>query len=268
MADIAFKGGRIAYDVVGPTAPWSDAAPGIVFVHGIGADRNIWSDWRQVLSARFRTVALELPGHGHSFRPDTTLDWKIDDLAEMVHAVARDADLERYILVGESMGGTMCLVAATARSEVAAVVTCSTAHIGGTLGHVQNWRRQIAEQGFKAWSDEMIDKRFFAWQTDAARRQWFSDTQCASDSETILQLADVLVGLDHTEQLAEITCPVLLIHPDSSPFIPLDIPVKLKQGLANGELMVIPGARHGIACSHGAECAHHAVRFLQRRQVV
>ena len=268
MAEIAFKNGRIAYDVIGPTAPWCDAAPGIVFVHGIGADRNIWSDWRQVLAPGFRTVALELPGHGRSFRPDSALDWQIDDLADMVHAVAEDAQLDRYILIGESIGGTMCLVAATGRREVAAVVTCSTAHIGGTLGHVQSWRQQIADRGFAAWSDEMIDRRFFSWQTDAARRQWFAETQCASDSETILQLADILVGLDHTEHLADIICPVLLIHPDSSPFIPLDVPVRLKQGLPNSELMVIPGARHGIACSHGAECADHTVGFLQRRQVV
>ena len=268
MGEVSFKNGRIAYDIVGPLAPWAADLPGIVFVHGIGADRDIWADWRQVLSPSFRTVALELPGHGHSFRPGAALDWDINDLAGMVHAVARDAALDRYVLIGESIGGTICLVAATARREVAGVVACSTAHIGGSLAHVQGWRQQMGSHGLEAWSQEMVENRFFEWQTDDARRQWFNRAQCASDGDTILQLADILVGLDHTDKLAAITCPVLLIHPDSSPFIPLDIPVKLKQGLPNGELMVIPGARHGIACSHGTQCANQAIAFLQRQRIV
>ncbi len=264
MADLKFKQGRIAYDVIGPTLPWAEAAPGIIFVHGIGADRDIWSEWRHALSPRFRTIAIDLPGHGKSFRPGAELGWDIDDLAAMVHAVGADVGLGRYCLVGESIGGTICLVAAHQRPEVAAVVTCSTAHVGGSLAHVREWRTRIAEQGFATWSKDMIEKRFTPWQTDDAHRNWFDRTQCASDSETILTLAEILVGLDYSEQLDGITCPVLLIHPDASPFIPLDIPVALKAELAHAELKVIPGARHGIACSHAIECAGAASAFLER----
>ena len=126
----------------------------------------------------------------------------------------------------------------------------------------------MAEQGFEAWSADMIEKRFTAWQTDDAHRDWFDKAQCASDSETILTLAEILVGLDYSGHLGGIGCPVLLIHPDSSPFIPLDIPVALKAGLPQAELKVIPGARHGIACSHAAECANAAIAFLERREIV
>ena len=96
MAEVNFKGGTISYDVIGPSLPWAEPAPGIVFVHGIGADRDIWSEWRATFAPRFRTVALDLPGHGQSFRPGADLGWDIDDLAAMVHAVAAHAGLERY----------------------------------------------------------------------------------------------------------------------------------------------------------------------------
>ena len=267
MAEIEFKGRRIACDAAPAKLPWAEPAPAIVFVHGIGADREIWSWWRQVLAGHFRTIALDMPGHGHSFRPGADLDWNIHDLADMIHAVAADAGAERIILIGESMGGTTCLVAAAGHPNVAAIATCSTAHIGGTLGHVQGWRKLMAEQGLEAWSRDMIEKRFAPWQTSDEQRDWFDRAQLASDGDTILQLADVLVGLDFTEQLLDINCPVLLMHPDSSPFIPLEIPVQLKSGLPDAELMVIPGARHGIALSHAHQCAGAVADFIRRREI-
>jgi 3-oxoadipate enol-lactonase len=166
-----------------------------------------------------------------------------------------------------SFGGTISLVAATGRSEVLGVVTCSTAHVGGSLGHVTGWRQAIAEYGIASWSLDMVDKRFSPGQTDDAHRQWFNEAQLASDAETILALADILVGFDHTAKLDEIECPVLLIHPDSSPFIPLSVAVTLKEGLPLGELMVIPGARRGIACSHGATCSKAAIAFMERHAI-
>ncbi|MEM7749250.1 MAG: alpha/beta hydrolase [Pseudomonadota bacterium] len=267
MADIEFKGRRIAYDVAEAKLPWAEPAPAIVFVHGIGADREIWSGWRQVLAGHYRTIALDMPGHGQSFRPGADLDWDIHDLANMVVAVAKDAGADRYILIGESMGGTTCLVAAADNPDVAAIGTCSTAHIGGTLGHVQGWRNVMSEQGLEAWSNDMIAKRFTSWQTSDEQRDWFYKAQMASDGETILQLADILVGLNFTDRLTEITCPVLLMHPDSSPFIPLDIPVQLKDGLPDAEMMVIPGARHGIALSHAHQCAGAIADFIRRREI-
>ncbi len=267
MAHIEFEGGRIAYDVVGPTTPWAETGPSIVFVHGIGADRNIWAEWRQQLAPRFHTVALELPGHGQSFRPGGALEWTIEDLAEMVHRVATETGADRYVLIGESMGGTICLVAATNHANVAGVVTCSTAHVGGSLGHVRGWRELMRAQGLAGWSADMLEKRFTPWQTDASHRDWFDKAQKASDGDTILALADILVGLDYSSELERIVCPVLLIHPDSSPFIALEIAVALKAGLPNGELMVIPGARHGIACSHGSSCARAAIEFMDRHGI-
>ncbi|MGI9424185.1 MAG: alpha/beta fold hydrolase [Hyphomicrobiaceae bacterium] len=264
MREIVFDGGQISYDVTEPPATAASPDVAIVFVHGIGADRTIWTDWRTALSPRMRTIVLDLPGHGRSFRPGAALDWDIVRLGNLVHAVAAHAGAHRVLLVGESIGGTICLAAAAGHAHVAGVVTCSTAHIGGSLAHVQGWRAMIDERGLSGWSQDMLEKRFFPGQATPTQTEWIDATQQASDPETILQLARILVGLDFTDRLNEIACPVLLIHPDSSPFIPLEIPVALKERLASAELMVIPRARHGIACSHAALCADAAIDFMDR----
>ena len=263
---IATAAGTIHAEATRP-APWAAPGPTVVFVHGVGADTGIWSDWRAVLGRRFPTVSLDLPGHGRSFRPTGALDWTFDDLVALVHRAGEAAGAGRLILVGESIGGTLCLAAAMDRDDVGAVVTASTAHVGGSLGHVREWRDLMATGGIEGWSADMLGKRFMPGQATAERRAWFDRAQRASDGETVLALADMLVGLDLTERLPAIRCPVLLIHPDSSPFIPLDLPVALRAGLPDAELMVIPGARHGIACSHGRTCADAALDFLARRGI-
>lgn len=272
MTEMSFAGGPVHLDFEAARAPWAPPAPPLLFVHGVGADTAIWSDWRMLLGGIFATAALDLPGHGRSFRPGGPVSWSFDDIAGLVRdaaaATMRTAGSDRVILVGESVGGTACLAAAAGNAAVAAVATCSTAHVGGSLRNVRPWRERIAVQGLASWSEDMLEKRFAPGQVDAGRRAWFGAAQCASDPEAILTLAELLVGLDLTPQLARITCPVLLMHPDDSPFIPLDVPVALKRGLPSAELMVLPGTRHGIACSHGAVCAEATRAFLDRRGVI
>ena len=218
-----------------------------------------------------KVQALDLPGHGRSFRPERPIAWTFDGIAGLVRdaaaATMREAGAEHIILVGESVGGTACLAAAAGNLSIAAVAVCSTAHLGGRLENVRPWRERIAAEGLGAWSDDMLEKRFAPGQTDEAHRAWFGAAQRASDAESILALADLLVGLDLTPQLPSIACPVLLMHPDASPFIPLEPAVALKRGLPDADLMVLPGTRHGIACSHGADCAEATRAFLHRRGV-
>jgi pimeloyl-ACP methyl ester carboxylesterase len=76
-------------------------------------------------------------------------------------------------------------------------------------------------------------------------------------------MANLLVTSNLSSELDKVLAPVLLMHPDSSPFIPLDVSVELKALLSNGRLKVIPKARHGIACSHADDCALETSHFLK-----
>ena len=200
MPQIAFKDGLIHFDAAAPSVPGAGAGATMLFVHGVGADHEIWSDWRTVLAPHFATLALDLPGHGGSFRPGAAFDWSFDDLAGMIHAVADVAEAGRLILIGESLGGTACLAAAS-EPQVAAVITCSTTHIGPTLRHVEEWRAMMDSDGIEGWSADMLAKRFAPGQCDQDKRDWFDKTQRASDGEVILALADLLVGLDLSDRL-------------------------------------------------------------------
>ena len=45
--------------------------PTIIFVHGFACSLDDWEEQFTDLSPRFRCVALDLPGHGDSAKPET-----------------------------------------------------------------------------------------------------------------------------------------------------------------------------------------------------
>ena len=90
----------------------------LVLVHGHHAHHLWWHGVENHLRDRFRTVVLDLSGHGDSGHRNEYdgVCW-----AEDVVAVLRQLD-DRVILVGHSMGGRIALVAAARRPESVAGV--------------------------------------------------------------------------------------------------------------------------------------------------
>jgi len=54
----------------------------------------------------------------------------------------------------------------------------------------------------------------------------------------------------------------LLMHGDSSPFIPVSVMADLKSKLPDARLQVFARAKHGLPFSHAAACAQTLRRFL------
>lgn len=88
--------GRIHYQSYGKG---KDA---LVLVHGWGGNLTLWRDEIPELSKRARVIALDLPGHGLSDKPQT--NYSMDLFAAAIDAVMKDAKVERAVLVGHSMG--------------------------------------------------------------------------------------------------------------------------------------------------------------------
>jgi len=74
----------------------------LVLVHGWTCNLENWRDQIPEFAKRNRVIALDLPGHGQSDKPQ--IAYTMDLFANAVDAVMRDAKVERAVLVGHSMG--------------------------------------------------------------------------------------------------------------------------------------------------------------------
>src|SRR5438552_3506897 len=74
----------------------------LVLIHGWTCNLDNWRDQMPDFAKRNRVIAIDLPGHGQSDKPQIT--YSMDLFARAVEAVMRDAKVKRAVLVGHSMG--------------------------------------------------------------------------------------------------------------------------------------------------------------------
>ncbi len=88
--------------------------PALVFLHYWGGSSRTWRHVVDLLAPEFRTVAIDHRGWGQSKEPEGA-GYALADLAGDAQAVIETLDLERYILVGHSMGGKAAQLKASRR---------------------------------------------------------------------------------------------------------------------------------------------------------
>src|SRR5215210_8132928 len=74
----------------------------LVLIHGWGGNIDSWRDQIPELAKRNRVMALDLPGHGESDKPE--ISYSMDLFANAIDSVMRDAKVERAVVMGHSMG--------------------------------------------------------------------------------------------------------------------------------------------------------------------
>ena len=83
-----------------------DGSVPVVFVHSLAGNTQQWSTQLSHLRTTRRAVAIDLRGHGQSSSPETG-DYAIDSMAQDVQTVVGQLGIQRFILVGHSMGGSV-----------------------------------------------------------------------------------------------------------------------------------------------------------------
>ena len=81
--------------------------PTLVLVHGIAGYKEEWQPAINILQEKFRVIALDLPGHGLSGKPD--IAYTISNLTDFVKSFFEAMQLEKVFLAGHSLGGAITL---------------------------------------------------------------------------------------------------------------------------------------------------------------
>ncbi len=78
----------------------------VVFVHSLAGNTHQWSAQLNHIRTTRRAVALDLRGHGQSL-PPANGDYAIESMVQDIQGVVNRLGIERFILVGHSMGGSV-----------------------------------------------------------------------------------------------------------------------------------------------------------------
>ena len=234
----------------------------VVLLHGNPGSCQDWSRLYVPISNRYRVIAFDRPGHGHSDRPNHR-PITVEVQAEMLHAALTQLKVERPIIVGHSWGGALALVyALNFPNEISGVALLAPAvyesddgvsflsKLPGwpVIGDVLNFlftpllgawlvRTDIA----KAFAPDPVPKKYLRhvlneW-TRPKKVKWYS-VDDALLNQSLPRFAD---------RYREIRVPVAIVTGDSDQIVPAEQNAeRLYQALPHSHLNLLPQTGHQI----------------------
>ena len=94
--EVTLPTGRVSYRQAG-------SGPDLVLLHGLAGNSGTWERQFEEFAGRFRMTAWDAPGYGHS----DTVAPAVDAYADTLGAFTQAIGIERFILIGHSMGGVV-----------------------------------------------------------------------------------------------------------------------------------------------------------------
>ena len=249
-----YEVGALAVDQQG------DKGPPLIFIPGLASGSWTWKVDAARLSKDHAVYLVTLPGFdGRKAVPGTTLDTLAQDLRKLID----DKKLQRPVLIGHSMGGTLALSFAAGHSaRIAGVVAADGLPVfPGTEGMTD--RSPLAQRA-RAQIENQTPEQFVEYQRaymkrvgaiDEATANRIAELSSRSDPRAVAEFAAQLLLLDLRPKLESITVPVIEISPFlESDFAAMGVNEEAKTnyyrmllgGIGKLEVVSISPARHFV----------------------
>ncbi len=247
-------------------------APAVVFVHGSGPGASGYSNFKgnfRDLAARgFRTHVPDLPGYGLSDKPDAEDDaYTLRFLADAVLAYLDARGIERCALVGNSLGGAVCVrVALDAPDRVDRLVLMAPGGLEARETYMampgirsmlrcifgpegvtrEGLHKVLSKQLYDPadLSDALVDERHAVATTQP--RRVFETSQVP----------------DQSSLLAELVQPVLAFWGADDQFCPVGGALKIAQACADAEVTVVTRCGHWVMVERREMFNRRCAEFL------
>ena len=233
--------------------------PTIVLLHGMRGHAHSWDDVAEALRPDFHVLALDQRGRGLTdWAKDG--DYGIDAFVGDLEGLCRVAGLEKFVLMGHSMGARNSMAFAEKNADMLEKLILS------------EFGPQINPKGSQRIAKELIDvpeefdtlndaiaymAQFNSYASDAVmyRRELYSTKELINgkigwrydiEIREARRRGDPIAPLDLWPALPKISCPTLVVRATETDILDLDVAQKMIETLPDGQLVEIDRAEHMV----------------------
>jgi len=247
---------------------WSSEGVPLVLLHGGGNEAHLWDDFAPCIAPHYRVLAVDQRGHGDSdWDPQGRYD--SDSMADDLEKVLAAFGIDRFVLIGFSMGGRAGMVFAGRHpNRLAGLVLVDIGPELDARGRVRIGSEMTEQQAplFRSVEEyaRLLSRNYPAGSPDALQRmakyglrkrddglfELKSDPKLRSDRgdpETARAQEEALAER-MWQALAKLPCPTLVVRGAASDILSPEVADRMvDEVLQNGHLAVVPQAAHSVA---------------------
>ncbi len=241
--------------------------PDVMLVHGVGASLEAWDDVVSCLGGGFRTLRLDLRGHGASGKPPGPYD--IDDFVGDVVAVMDHFGIGSCHVAGHSLGALIAQGLALAHPRRLAKLVL----LSGIAGRTAEERRRVEER-LAMVADGIPGAHF-----EASVSRWFTDGFLRRHPDIIDRQAEanrrndpaayaasyrVLTETDFAGRLRNITAPTLIVTGEHDLGSNARMARYMHATIPHSALHILPGLKHAILAEAPDDVARLMREFIRQ----
>lgn len=238
------KGLSVHYTVTG------EIGSAVLLLHGWGANVKMYAGLIQYLAKSHVVYALDFPGFGDSQEPPEA--WCVDDYTDLVCEFLQAVGLKKTALIGHSFGGRVIakLIARdTQPVEITQVILMDAAGIRPKKSLKAKWNIFTYKVAKVIFQTPVMHFLYPDYLEHMRKRRGSADYNAASPvmRGTLVRV----VNEDLQAELRKITQPTLLIWGEQDPTTPLSDGMRMKELIADSDIVVVPGGHFSYIDSPG-----------------
>ena len=261
MPKIAVREVEVNYEEAGTGFP-------LVLVHGLNGDLTGWVLILPEFSKHYRTVAMDVRGHGATSKPDQP--YSIQSFSEDLYEFLKNLGIPKAHIFGLSMGGAIAQQFALDHPEMARSLI-----LVSTFSFVDEHARQafnglksrLAQGGYPAFFDEVV-KLAFTPKYIAANPGPIAELKQKriqiNSPVAIGRATDACLGVNLKDQISQITVPTLVISGRKDVFTPIHLAEQIHRSIRASEWKILEGVGHNLHIEAAPQLVQTVLSFLKR----
>lgn len=215
----------------------------IVLLHGWGSNIKLFANLIELLSKKYKVVAMDMPGFGESQEPPSA--WCVDDYADFVIEFLKAYNTDKVMLLGHSFGGRVIIKLNSRENlpfEISKVILVDSAGILPPKSNKKSFRTRWYKFCRSILSTKLMQK--IAPEALEKLRVKYGSADYVAASPLMRQVLVKTVNEDLEPLLPNIKCPTLLVWGVNDTATPLSDGEKMEKLIPDAGLVKLENAGH------------------------
>lgn len=249
---------------------YSEAGVGFPFalIHGLSDSSTLWNPLIPKLSARYRTIALDLRGHGESGKPD--VPYSVQLFTEDLLCLLQKLSIPKAHVMGLSLGAAVSQRLALDHPErVRSLIMLSPfSYTDSASRHnLEMLRERVTSGGLSAFFDAavslVVTPEFISANADPISE---AREECVriNSRTSIIHAIDACLNFDDRDRISQISQPTLIISGRQDALTPIHLAEQIHLSIKSSDWKIIEGVGHNLLVPYNVPKLTHIILEFMR----